>query len=44
MQNLSYQLKFFMTSKSHDPVAEVQYQVAALPQHVLYKIGTYVLV
>ena len=44
MQNLSYQLKFFMTSKSHDPVAEVQYQVAVLPQHVLYKIGTYVLV
>ena len=33
-----------MTSKSHDPRAEVQYQVAMLPQHVLYKIGTNVLV
>ena len=43
MQNSSCQLKFFMTSKSHDPLAEVQYQVAVLPQHI-YKIGTYVLV
>ena len=34
MQNSSCQLKFFMTSKSHDPLAEVQYQVAVLPQHV----------
>ena len=33
-----------MTSKSHDPLTEVQYQVAMLPQHVLYKIGTNVLV
>ena len=44
MQNSSCQLKFFMTSKSHDPLTEVQYQVAMLPQHVLYKIGTNVLV
>ena len=33
-----------MTSKSHDPLVEVQYQVAVLPQHKSYKIGTYVLV
>ena len=35
---------FFMTSKSHDPLTEVQYQVAVLPQHISHKIGTYVLV
>ena len=44
MQNSSRQLKFFMTSKSHNPLAEVQYQVALLPQHVSYNIRTYVLV
>ena len=33
-----------MTSKSHDPLVEVQNLVAMLPQHVSYKIGTYVLV
>ena len=44
MQNSSRQLKFFMTSKSHNPLAEVQYQVALLPQHVSYNIGIYVLV
>ena len=44
MQNSSCQLKFFMTSKSHNPLAEVQYQVALLPQHVSYNIGIYVLV
>ena len=44
MQNSSCQLKFFMTSKSLDPLAEVQYQVAVFPQHVSYKIETYVLV
>ena len=44
MQNSSCQLKFFMTSKCHNPFAEVQYQVALLPQHVLYKIRTFVLV
>ena len=44
MQNSSCQLKFFMTSKSHNPLAEVQYQVALLPQHVLYNIGMYVFV
>ena len=44
MQDSSCQLKFFMTSKSHDPLTEVQYQVAMLPQHVSYKVGTYVLV
>ena len=44
MQNSSCQLKFFMTSKSHNPLAEVQYQVAMPPQHISYKIGTYILV
>ena len=44
MQNSSCQLKFFMTSKPHNPLAEVQYQVAMLPQHVSYKIRMYVLV
>ena len=44
MQNSSCQLKFFMTSKSHNPLAEVQYQVALLPQHVSYNIRMYVLV
>ena len=44
MQNSSRQLKFFMTSKSHNPLAEVQYQVALLPQHVSYNVGIYVLV
>ena len=44
MQNSSCQLKLFMTSKSHNPLAEVQYQVALLPQHVSYNIGIYVLV
>ena len=44
MQNSSCQLKFFMNSKSHDPLTEVQYRVAVLPQHVLYKIRMYVLV
>ena len=44
MQNSSCQLKFFMTSKSHDPLAEVQCQVAMLPQQLSYKIGMYVLV
>ena len=34
MQNSSCQLKFFMTSKSHDHLNEVQYQVVVLPQHV----------
>ena len=33
-----------MTSKSHNPLAEVQYQVALLPQHVSYNIVIYVLV
>ena len=33
-----------MTSKFHDPLAEVQYQVALLPQHISRKIGMYVLV
>ena len=33
-----------MTSKSHDPLTEVQYQVAVLPQHVSYKTRTYILV
>ena len=44
MQNSSCQLKLFMTSKSHNPLAEVQYQVALLSQHVSYNIGIYVLV
>ena len=44
MQNSSCQFKLFMTSKSHDPLAEVQYQAAVVPQHKSYKIGTYVLV
>ena len=44
MQNSSCQLKFFMTSKSHNLLTEVQYQVALLPQHVSYDIGMYVLV
>ena len=33
-----------MTSKSHNPLAEVQYQETFLPQHVSYNIGMYVLV
>ena len=33
-----------MTSKSHDPLTEVQYQEAMLPQYILYKIRMYVLV
>ena len=38
MQNSSCQLKFFVASKSHNSLAEVQYQ------HVLYNIGMYILV
>ena len=33
-----------MTSESHNPLAEVQYQETLLPQHVSYNIGMYVLV
>ena len=33
-----------MTSKSHNSLAEVQYEVTMLLQHVSYKIRTYVLV
>ena len=44
MQNSFCQLKFFMTSKCHNPLAEIQYQVALLLQHVSYKIRTFVLV
>ena len=44
MQNSFCQLKFFMTSKCHNPLAEIQYQVALLPQHVSCKIRTFVLV
>ena len=43
MQNSSCQLKFFLTSKSDNPLAEVQYQVALLPQHVSYNMWMYVL-
>ena len=44
MRNSSCQLKFFLTSKSDNPLAEVQYQVALLPQHVSYNMWMYVLV
>ena len=43
MQNSSCQLKFFLTSKSDNPLTEVQYQVALLPQHVSYNMWMYVL-
>ena len=44
MQNSSCQLKFFMASKSHNSLAEVQYQVGLLTQQVSYNIETYVLI
>ena len=40
----SLKLKFFITTKSEDTLAQVCYPIATIPQPVICKIGGYVLV